>query len=63
MRKASTSLRPNELYNVELERQLLTEHNLQQTILEISKLSLSSGTATLDLLLEVTSSHLQARYH
>lgn len=50
---------PNEIYDVELERKLLTEHHIQETILEISRLSLSSGAATLDLLLEITSSRLQ----
>ncbi len=59
MRKAVKTAYPNKVYNVELERKLLTEHNLNRTIAEISKISLSSGISTLDLLLEVTSAHLQ----
>lgn len=50
---------PNDIYNVEVERELLTEYNIEKTIAEITKVTLQSGSATLDLLLELASHHLQ----
>ncbi|RYH31033.1 hypothetical protein EON65_03645 [archaeon] len=52
---------PNDIYNVEVERELLTEYNIEQTIAEITKVTLQSGSSTLDLLLELASHHLQVK--
>jgi hypothetical protein len=55
-------IRTETIYNVELERKLLTEHHFEKAILNLQKLSKLPSITTVEIVLDTVQSSLEVIY-